>query len=184
MVMPGKWSKFKDQFEKLPADATHQDKVDAVKLSLRIADPCGCKPLVRDSADQCFHGNPYEPLTKIMLCQELADADLLKKELEDKVDEQSILMEALGQILLAHMEDEEDTQIKNAYGTFYINDEPYASVEDKLTFIKWINDQGLQALLAVPWQSTNAQVKARLEAALEPPPGVKVYIKTTVRRRK
>lgn len=131
----------------------------------------------------CKHGIQYEAMSKLELCQEVDDTDNEKDQIESRLKAVNTKREALNQLLLAILEDAGDTKISNAYGTFYIQDEPYTRVEDKRQYLAWIHEEQMEELLAVPWQSTNAQTKDRLQKGKNPPPGLKIFIKSTVRRR-
>lgn len=156
--MPGKWSNLKGKVEKFQQDPGWQSEIEKAK-------------------------EHYLGFSKLQLCSELSDEDLAKKRVEAELHGINTRREALSQLLLTQLEDEGSTTIKNAFGTFFMADEPYSKVADKARYLEWIAEQGLQSLLSVPYQSTNAQVKARLEAGETLPPGVEVFIKTQVRRR-
>lgn len=185
--MPSKWQFLRTKgLEKFKQEESWQQQIDLVKKTFARAED-GCSPSLEDAlennADICSHGKPYVPLAKLELCQELDDSDNSKDEIEAQLKACNTRREALNQLLLADLEDEGSTTIKNTYGTFFIQDEPYSKVEDKVAYLAWIKDQGLDALLNVPWQSTNAQAKDALQKGENPPPGLKIFIKSTVRRR-
>jgi hypothetical protein len=125
----------------------------------------------------------YAGKSKLELCSELADEDLEKQRLDAELHSCNTRREALNQLLLEIMEAAGDTSIRNSFGTFYLQDSPYSKVADKSAYLSWIRAQGLEELLSVPYQTTNAQVSERLQAGEQPPPGVEVYLKSSVRRR-
>lgn len=65
-----------------------------------------------------------------------------------------------------------------------IKDEPYTSVEDKPAFMKWLHETEQDDLLSVHYQTMNSMVKERLESGRNVPPGLKVFIKQSITRRK
>lgn len=154
----GKWTNLKGTVQKFEQEPSYQQEIDEHK--------------------QALVGH-----TKLQLCEELYDEDLAKKRLEAELHTCNARREALSQLLLERLEADGDSKFVNAFGTFYVADDPYSKVVDKLSYLAWVREQGLEALLTVPYQSTNVQVKERLEAGEPLPPGVEVYIKSAVRRR-
>ncbi len=154
----GKWQNLRGTIEKFQQEPGWQQAIDLEKTR-------------------------FAGFSKLQLCGELNDEDLAKKRLEDELHQVNTRREALNQLILDRLEADGDQNIKNAFGTFWISDEPYSKVADKQQYLRWIGEQGLEALLSVPYPTTNAQVKARLEAGQELPPGIEVFIKSTVRRR-
>lgn len=154
----GKWQNLRGTVEKFQQEPGWQQEIDQQKAK-------------------------YVGQSKLQLCGELNDEDLAKKRLEEELHQVNTRREALNQLILERLEADGDQKINNAFGTFYIADEPYSKVADKQAYLKWIGEQGLDSLLSVPYQTTNAQVKARLEAGQQLPPGVEVYVKSSIRRR-
>lgn len=185
--MPGKWTFLRNQgLEVFKQEPDWQQQIDIVKKTFRRATD-GCMPTMEEVAQgqigTCKHGIQYESMSKLELCQEVDDTDNEKDLIEARLKAINTRREALNQLILDILELDGDTKISNAYGTFFIQDEPYTRVEDKRNYLSWIREQGLEDLLTVPWQSTNAQTKDRLLKGENPPPGLKVFIKSTVRRR-
>jgi len=162
--MAGKWHTLRGELPAFTQEPSRQAEVDKVKSS-----------------------TPEEGgllgFNRLQLCSELHDADIEKKDLEDQLKDINTRREAINQLLLPTMEDTGESKFTNSYGTFYLRDEPYSKVVDKQQYLKWIVEKGLEALLAVPYQSTNAQVKSLLEEGEATPPGIEVFLKTTVGRR-
>lgn len=195
--MPSKWAFLRGKLEKFTQDVDWQSAINIMKQAL-VQAPDGCRPgkeffqALQHPEDgnsqaellRCPHGQAYQPLTKLELCQELDDEDLRKEQLEAELKQINTKLEALNQLLLDKLEVEGDALIRNSFGSFFIQDEPYTSVVDKQVYLAWVKEQGLEDLLNVPWQSTNSQVKSRLETGGDIPPGLKVFIKSTVRRRR
>ena len=156
--MPSKWQNLRGTLEPFKQEEGWQQQIDLVKKE-------------------------HVGLSKLELCSELVDEDHEKKRLEEALQACNTRREALNQLILDKLEAEGDEKITNGMGTFYISDSPYSAVRDKERYLKWIREQGLEALLSVPYPTTNAQVKARLEAGQPLPPGVDVFIKSQIRRR-
>lgn len=183
--MANKWAHLKGEIKKFEQEPGWAQEIDEAKRYLRQAKD-GCKPQPDDEHNWpacCEHGLEFLPMPRITLCGELNDEDLSKKKLEADLHSCNTRREAISQLLLEQLEAEGTNSIRNAFGTFFIGDEPYSKVIDKQAYLKWIGEQGLSALLSVPYQSTNAQVKARLEEGQPVPPGIEVYIKSSIRRR-
>jgi hypothetical protein len=185
--MPGKWTFLRNQgLEVFKQEETWQQQIDVVKKTFRRASD-GCMPTLEEVSNgqigTCKHGIQYEAMSKLELCQEIDDTDNEKDAIEAKLKAINTRREALNQLVLAILEDDGDTKISNAYGTFYIQDEPYTRVENKRDYLAWIREKKLEDLLTVPWQSTNAQAKDLLQKGQDPPPGLKIFIKSTVKRR-
>lgn len=157
--MPGKWTFLKGKLEPFKQEPGWQGEIDLAKAK-------------------------FAAFSKLELCQLVDDLGIEKDRLERELRDCNTRAEAVNQLLLDKLETDGDTKIMNAFGTFYIEDSPYCTVEDKHVYLAWIKDNNLEALLNVPWQSTNAQAKAKLEKGEEAPPGLKVFIKSTVRRRR
>lgn len=154
----GKWQNLRGTVEKFQQEPGWQAEIDLAKQA-------------------------YAFKSKLELCGELNDEDLAKKRLEEELHQVNTRREALNQLILERLEADGDQKISNAFGVFYISDAPYSQVKDKQAYISWIKEQGLEALLSVPYQTTNAQVKAVLEEGKQLPPGVEVFIKSVIRRR-
>lgn len=152
----GKYSHLKGKFEQVQLEKDQQAKVDEAK-------------------NQLMGANVAE------LTSNFKEARKKKKALENGVKELNVELEALAQLLIALLEDQNLTKaVVNGVGMISVNDEPYASMQDREKLLAWIND-GHEELLAVNWQQLNSQVKEALIAGLEIPPGVKVFIKSGVR---
>lgn len=62
--------------------------------------------------------------------------------------------------------------------------EPHAVTIDPDLMLKWVKEVGLEKSLQLPWQTLNSQLKQLLEHGKDVMPGVKPYIRTTVRFRR
>jgi hypothetical protein len=60
--------------------------------------------------------------------------------------------------------------------------EPYAQIADPQAFRDWCSTQeDLANRMTLPWSTTNSITKERLLDGEEPPPGVKIFVKTKTR---
>lgn len=115
------------------------------------------------------------------LAQEMRDFKYKKEELKEQLEIINLELEA-RQSLLAERFDADGTQaIKiNTGENFFLSEEPYAKVVDKHALNQWFKENDMEDILSPVWTSLNALVKERLEAGQNLPPGVDVFMKTTV----
>jgi hypothetical protein len=156
----GKWSKLKSSLVRFTQPVTWQQQIDKFK-----------------------HGE-YGKLTRQQLCAEYLRVDKEKELAKERISGLNTREEALNQLLLDHLETEGDSSIRNEFGTFYIKDDPYCSVEDRAAYSSWIRQEGMEELLTVNYQTTSGLVKTRLEAGEPIPPGITVFMKSTIGHRK
>jgi hypothetical protein len=91
----------------------------------------------------------------------------------------NIQIEAISRLLLGEMESNSVELVKLASGgTVYINDEPYASVQDRTKVMRWIKENKAVFLLSIQFQSLNSLCKQRIIDGQKTIPGVKIFIKT------
>lgn len=103
------------------------------------------------------------------------------EELEEKLSEAKLRVEAAAQLLVEAYEGEGITSLKVAgVGTVRIQLTPYSHVKDRETYQQWCLENNFLPQMQIPWSTTNSTVKERLLAGEEPPPGVDVFIKTQV----
>lgn len=160
--MPGKYSSLRTQLPRFEQPPDYQQQVDGVKLNYRAVAVQG----LQDYANILMHRKAE------------------KARLEEKIKEQNLCIEAVSQLLLEGFE--EAGMSKAQYpevGTVYLQDEPYTSTEDKERLLGWVRDQHPE-MLTVQWQTLNAWAKECLVQGQDLPPGVKVYLKTSVKLRK
>lgn len=156
----GKWSKLKDTLVKFVQPDTWQNKIDKVKKE------------------------EYAKLGKMELCKEFLRIDTEKEKLKDQLSDLNTREEALNQLMVDFLETEGDSSVRNIYGTFFIKDDPYCSVTDKTLFNNWVKGEGMEDLFSVNYQTTAGLTKARLEAGQNVPPGITVFMKTSIGHRK
>lgn len=107
-----------------------------------------------------------------------------KDKLEDDIKKLNSKLEALSQQMIDAMEREGTNMFRLDTGeSLSIKDEPYTSVQDKVAWLQWIKDEGLEDLLSVHYQTMNSMVKNRLETGMNLPPGLKLFIKSSITRR-
>ncbi len=158
--MPGKWSSLKGSYPSAPVDMDFQARVNTVKQGLQAT-------------------SKTERARKFC---ELRDA---KDELEAQIKEINTNLEALSQLMILEMETAGETLFRLDSGdSLSIKDEPYSSVVDKDAFINYIEKSGQKDLLTVHYMTMNSMVKERLQNGQEPPPGIKVYVRQSIMRRR
>ena len=160
--MPGKWSGLKTALPKAPIEEGFQSSVNLQKQEYID------KGLTR--ADQ---GREF------CLLREKKDTH------EEEIRKINVKLEALSQLLIPALESDGMDMFRLETGeSLSIKDEPYASVENKPMFLNWIKSSGLEDLLTVHYQTMSAMVKERLQKGMQVPPGLKVFIKQSIVRRK
>lgn len=108
-----------------------------------------------------------------------------KEEISDEEKEINLNLEALQQILSERFENEGMQSMRLTSGhLLYLQDEPYAKVDDKDKTNQWFVEQDMDVMRQVPWTSLNALVKERMKNLQPLPDGVSVYMKTSVKVRK
>lgn len=154
----GKYSKYKDTMVKFQQEPSWQQEIDALKpeiLKLKNAE-----------ISEYFSGLKDE-----------------KAELEKQIKEINTKLEACSQILVERLEEDGITSFKTDLGTFYIKDEPYSSVSDRPAFYSWVRENKLEDLFTIHYQTMSGMVKERLENGEELPPGISVFMKSSIQRR-
>jgi hypothetical protein len=119
---------------------------------------------------------------------ELADLYNVTRDKKDDLHEQerklNTTLEAISQLLVDRLETDGLTSFKTEDGTtMYIKDEPYCSAQDKASLLQWVKEQGMEELLSIHYQTLSGLVKTRLENGEELPPGVAVFMKSSIQRR-
>jgi hypothetical protein len=108
----------------------------------------------------------------------------LKKEktkLEDELKAINLQLEARNTVLVERLENEGMQSLKLSSGeNFYLSDEPYAQMKDKVRFNDWLLENDMDELRTIHWQTLNGLVKERLEVGEQIPEGVDVFMRTKV----
>jgi hypothetical protein len=155
----GKWSAMKGQLVRFTQPVEWQQKIDKQKQEL-------------------------QELSLKQLCEHMVATRAQKDQLNSALEDLNTELEALNQLMLEELETEGLTSIKTEQGTFYIQDEPYASVQSKTELIAWVKETGQEELLSLNYMTLSSLTKGRLEAGENPPRGVNVFLKSTIRTRK
>jgi hypothetical protein len=119
------------------------------------------------------HANPA------FLARAYADVDAKKKELEERIAQYNIELEALSQLGVEALEENGLQKIDLASGGYVsISDKPYTSVENRAAIFAWIKKNKLQDLLSVNYQTLSGMNNERLVAGKPLIPGTKCFMKT------
>ena len=160
--MPGKYSHLKDTLTKFSEAPDYQsrvnDKKDEIRNNLQLND------------------YPVNPRT---IGQVYADAREEKDRLEKLVKAQNLIIESCQQMLVDMLESQDVTKITFGAGlTVSIKDDVYVTVKDKGSFYKWIDENDLDDLYSVNYQTMSAMVKTKLIEGEELPPGNRHLLQT------
>lgn len=161
---PKKWESYRGKFPKLPP------KSDDPKFEERVALMVG--DILANQTDNTE------------LCKAIANFKEKKEEKEAELSELNAELEARYRILAERFENNEIQKMSLSFATFYLNEEPYSSIEDKDALREWVVENGMQELLSINWGTLNSLVKGLIEDGKPEPSGVKVYLKTSVRMRR
>jgi hypothetical protein len=152
----GKWTAFKGKLQHYVEESDYQEKVDDEKQTL-----------IKKSPQQ--------------LAENLKDLKNAKKEFNASLYRVNLEIEATQQLLLEWMEANGMDSIRlQSGGLFSERLEPYSSVIDKEKLKEWVKKQKMNHLLVLPWSMLNSMVKERLMNGETLPPGVEVFIKTSL----
>lgn len=157
----GKWKKLKSKLPRFELEPEYRTKVDAAKVAL-------------------LGTTVAEGANVARLARLFADRKRKKRVLEARIAALNVELEALSQLGIARQEDEETATMKLSGGlTVYVKDEPYTTVEDRTKAMRWAKAEGHLYLFQLQWQGLNRLVKDRLVRNLAPPPGTKVWMKSS-----
>lgn len=174
----GKYTHLVGRVPKLPQDAPYQQRVEARRAELTNPE----QPLALDATNPAALARAY------------AEARRKADEAEAVVKDAELTVAAIEQMIIACYESAGTSFVKLDDGASVGTQvEPYAAVVDRDKNREWAIASGLGNMLALPWQTVNAQVKALLEAgelALEtdeatghlvaPALGVSLYLRDKV----
>lgn len=154
----GKWSKLAGSLPTLPSEATYSDAV-------------------RNQVD-ALRGQSLSDLT--------ASYNALREEkmrVEAELSEINCRLEAVTRVIDETM-DLQDMESVVMHGYRWTRSpEPYAKVADRQAALAWAK-QEMPDALSIHYQILASTTKARLEAGEPPPPGVDVYLRPKISRRK
>jgi hypothetical protein len=160
----GKWDKIIARLGllRLGEEPKYQEKVDALKTKMR--DDLGA------DLNATYLANMY------------LEARNEKDDVKEQLSEVDLKITALEQLITERFEVEDVSNIRLASGALVnVQNEPYASVEDRDLNRQWAIDSGLERSLQLPWATLNSHVKELLPMGEPIPPGVKLWVRTTVR---
>lgn len=165
--MPGKWSGLRGAVEKAPVDLDFQGKVNVSKTALAWDEK---ESRARKTAE---------------LARLFCERRDKKDQLEASIKELNVELEALSQMMIAAMEKEGTDMFRLDSGdSLSIKDEPYCSVAEKQTFIAWVKETNQEDLLTVHYQTLSGITKTMLKEGRSAPPGIKVFLKQSITRRR
>lgn len=156
--MASKWASLKTQYPALPADPTHAEALAV--------------------AAEAWAGKPLADVAEAY-----NEAREIKESLEEDLSKQNVTVEALLRVLTDALEAAGLTSIRTDRYSFSTSPEPYPSVIDRPALRAW-SQVHMPDSLALPWQTLASVTKAALESGEAIPPGVEVFIKTKLTRRK
>ncbi len=157
--MPGKWRSFKDKLPKFEVEPEYAARVEEKKKE-------------------------YIGLDTAEMAREFKVIRAAKKAAEEAISGLNLELEALSQLLVNDLETQSISKLTLQTGeTIFISDEPYASLDDKEALMAWVKKKKMQSLLTLNWQTMNSLAKELLSAGKPIMPGVKVWLKTSVRLR-
>jgi hypothetical protein len=190
--MPGKWSGLKGTVPTAPIDSDFQSRVNAAKSAVRYVTTDGeFTEIELTELNRVISPNTVE---REFTFDQLSQQELGKRytELRDKKDaleaqekKINLELEAVQQLLIPKMEQNGMDLYRMPSGdSLSIKDEPYCSVADKDAFTSWIKETGQESLLTVHYMTLSAMTKDRLQTGQNPPPGIKVFLKQSITRRR
>lgn len=161
----GKYSKLRGKLPAFEEDASYQARVNDAKQYLLAAEN-------------------LEAANVNKLAALFAARKAMKDAHEETISELNVEIEALSQLLVEALEDQNIQKVELASGAVYfLQDTPYPSVKDRDALLDWVKKQKMNSLLTIHYQTLKALTSERLVAGQAPPPGVEVYLKTQARIR-
>lgn len=147
----GKWSEFRSVFPALPRDEAIAEAAEAL--------------LSRGSSE---------------VVRELVARKLRLAQIEDERKGAQAELEIAEAALLRFFERSDVDRIDHAGMVLSRAEEPYPQVVDKAALLAWASEESPE-IVGVQWNTLKATVKAALEDAQALPPGVDVFMKSTIR---
>lgn len=182
-------SKYAGIIDKLPRDfgqePDFQEKVDAIKKQILEA-PAGNMLDSDVLEDLVMEVTALQSVINDMLIKGVAghrnapniarlytDVRKLKNAFSSQEKTTNVLVEAYEQLLVEQYEVEGLSSLKLEDGaSVRVQYEPHGKVIDKEANRKWAQENGLENLLCLPWQTVNALTKEALLAGEKEPAGV------------
>jgi hypothetical protein len=188
----GKWSSLKGAVPSAPVDSDFQGRVNAAKSETRFRTTDGHEYTVAEMMEQNIvlqAEDVVEFSLERLTPQELAVRFCKLRDEKDALEAQekklNLQLEAIQQLMIPKMEQSGMDLFRLTSGdSLSIKDEPYVSIADKGTFLNWIKSSGQEDLLTVHYMTMSAMTKERLQNGQEAPPGLKVFLKQSLTRRR
>ena len=154
----GKWSHLVGHMTPLPEDATRSDAF-IVKRSVY-------QGVVLNELTECYNAVANK-----------------KAEVNAQLSELNLELDVLESLILQSLEAQNmDSTVMNGY-TWTRSPEPYPNISDREAVRRWAEVEAPE-MLTVNTNALKALTKARLEDGDVPPPGVTVFLKETISRRR
>jgi hypothetical protein len=164
--MASKWSKFRDKLPAFENESSFQEKVNEAKQ------------FILAGADTPEGANVNR------LARLFSERYAAKKALEEIISTHNIDLEALSQLLVDILQDDNAQKVELSSGiTVFLADTPYPSIEDEKTFYTWLHKNKMDELLSLNHQTLKVIISETLQAGRPLPPGTKVFLKTQARIR-
>lgn len=103
-----------------------------------------------------------------------------KAELEEKVKELNLELEAVNQFLIEYFDTSETDSFKVDGNSLSHGIDVYSSIEDPDELNKWLEEEGLDSLKTLHHKTLEGIVRERLEHGLPEPRGVKIFFKDKI----
>lgn len=163
--MSGKYSKLRGVIPAFQEETSYQQRVDSWKQGFLCTD---------DATNVNVN----------MLARNFAERKADKDKLEERISALNVELEALSQLLVEALEDQNIQKVELASGAIcFLQDTPYPVVKDRDAVLEWIKKERMQSLLSVHYQTLKAMTSERLIAGKPCIPGTEVYLKTQARIR-
>lgn len=156
----GKYSKLKGSMTKFEGEPDYQDKVREKRQE------------ILETISETGKIN-FQSLTNVLISARRA-----KKQYEDLIKDENLIIEAMTRELVERMESSDFSSVKITEGvSISIKDDVYCTAVDKPAFHQWIKENSLEDLFTVNYQTMSSMVKTRLINGEEIPPGINTYFK-------
>jgi len=164
--MAGKYSKLRGIIPTFVEEESYQSRVNEEKLKI-----------VGDASN-------VEAANVTRLASLFAASKQIKDSLEEKISFINLQLEALSQLLVEALEDQEIQKVELSSGALvFLQDTPYPQVKDKELVLAWIKKNRMTQLLGVNYQTLKGLTNELLVAGKKLPDGVEVFLKTQARVR-
>jgi hypothetical protein len=162
----GKYSSLRGRLPEFQEETSYQAKVNEEK--------------------QRILGNAENPedANVAALARQYAGQRKKKEDLEILIKAVNLAIAAYEQIIVDRMQTDGQQSLTLTGGaTIYLQDDIYPAVEDRPASIKWAISTGQEAILSIHPMTLKGIAKECLEQGQDLPPGVKAYLRTSLRYR-